>query len=172
MEFRIEKDSMGEVQVPPMRFIGAQTQRAVENFPISGIAFPRLSALWRSLKRRRRAPMPIWKLLDAEKAEAIEKAAQKVAEGHYDHQFPDRYFPDRQRHLDQHERQRSDRRASQKEGVKIHPNDDVNNGQSTNDVIPAAIHVAAAMEIHDNLLPALRHLPDALRSAQPKPTTW
>lgn len=164
MEFRIEKDSMGEIKVPAHALYGAQTQRAVDNFPISGIAMPKtfIRALAFIKAASARANRDLG-LLDAEKAAAIEKAALKIAEGHYANQFPIDIFQTGSGTSSNMNANEVIAALAQKEGVTVHPNDDVNNGQSSNDVIPSAIHVAAAMELNDNLLPSLRHLLDALR---------
>lgn len=160
MEFRIEKDSMGEMQVPKDALYAAQTQRAVENFPISGIPFPR--PFIRAIAVIKGACALVntdLELLPGDKSEAIARAAEDVAAGLYDTQFPiDIFQTGSGTSTNMNANEVIATLASQKSGVKIHPNDDVNNGQSSNDVIPTAIHVAAAMEINDNLLPALRHL--------------
>ena len=164
MEFRVEKDSMGEVKVPISALYGAQTQRAVDNFPISGIPMPKsfVRALAFIKVAAARANRDLG-LLDEEKATAIEKAALKIADGHYYSQFPIDIFQTGSGTSTNMNANEVIAALCEREGVKIHPNDDVNNGQSSNDVIPSAIHVAAAMELNDNLLPALRHLLDILR---------
>ena len=159
MEYRIEKDSMGEMQVPAGALYAAQTQRAVENFPISGLTFPR--AFIKALAIIKGAAALVnadLELLPLEKAEAIRAAAIEVAHGNYDDQFPIDIFQTgsgTSTNMNANEVLAS---LASQGGLKIHPTDDVNNGQSSNDVIPTAIHVAAAMEIADNLLPNLRHL--------------
>ena len=165
MEFRIEKDSMGEMKVPTHALYGAQTQRAVDNFPISGLMMPKtfIRALAFIKAAAARANRDLG-LLEAEKAAAIEKAALKIAEGHYLNQFPIDVFQTGSGTSSNMNANEVIAALAQKEGVPVHPNDDVNNGQSSNDVIPAAIHVAAAMEFNDNLLPSLRHLLDSLRA--------
>lgn len=164
MEFRIEKDSMGEMQVPADALYAAQTQRAVENFPISGIPFPRpfirALALIKAAAAEVNADLD---LLSREKADAISKAAHEVEIGAHDHNFPIDIFQTGSGTSTNMNANEVIATLASRGGVKIHPNDDVNNGQSSNDVIPAAISVAATLEIHDNLLPALRHLAGTLR---------
>ncbi len=164
MEFRIEKDSMGEVRVPADALYSAQTQRAVENFPISGYVFPRpfirAVALIKAAAAQANADL---ELLSREKADAIVAAAQEVADGAYDGQFPIDVFQTGSGTSTNMNANEVIAIIASRGGVKIHPNDDVNNGQSSNDVIPAAIHVAAALEVQENLLPALRHLHETLQ---------
>lgn len=166
MEYRIEKDSMGEMRVPADALYGAQTQRAVENFPISGYQFPR--SFIRALALIKAAAAHVnadLELLDRAKATAIQAAAQEVAGGQHDEQFPiDVFQTGSGTSTNMNANEVIAGLASRQSGLKIHPNDDVNNGQSSNDVIPAAIHVAAALEIHDNLLPGLRRLHQVLRT--------
>jgi fumarate hydratase class II len=169
MKYRVEKDSMGEVRVPADALYSAQTQRAVENFPISGITFPRqfIRAL-ALIKAAAACANADLELMPREKADAICAAAQKVADGEYDDQFPiDIFQTGSGTSTNMNANEVIAKLASNGE-LKIHPNDDVNAGQSSNDVIPAAIHVAAAIEVQDNLLPALRHLHQILqeRAAQ------
>ena len=164
MEFRIEKDSMGEVKVPSSALYGAQTQRAVDNFPISGMPMPKTFV--RALAFIKAAAALANRdlgLLSEEKARAIEAASLKIADGHFYNQFPIDVFQTGSGTSTNMNANEVIAALCAKEGVKVHPNDDVNNGQSSNDVIPSAIHVAAAIELNDNLLPALRHLLDALR---------
>ena len=160
MDYRIEKDSMGEIHVPSDALYSAQTQRAVENFPISGYTFPR--AFIRAIgfiKAAAALANADLELLDRAKADAIVKAAIDVADGAFDGQFPiDIFQTGSGTSTNMNANEVIATVASRESGLGIHPNDDVNNGQSSNDVIPAAIHVAAAIEIQDNLLPALRHL--------------
>jgi fumarate hydratase class II len=165
MDYRIEKDSMGEIRVPSDALYSAQTQRAVENFPISGYTFPRsfIRALGLIKAAAAQANAEL-ELLDSAKAEAIVAAALNVAKGAHDHQFPiDIFQTGSGTSTNMNANEVIATIASQESGLKIHPNDDVNNGQSSNDIIPAAIHVAAAIEIQDNLLPALRHLHQILQ---------
>ena len=159
MEFRIEKDSMGEMQVPKDALYAAQTQRAVENFPISGETFsPTFIKALVTIKAACALVNQDLEILSAEKARAISEAAQKVAAGGYQTQFPIDIFQTGSGTSTNMNANEVLATLATQSGVKIHPNDDVNNGQSSNDVIPTAIHVAACMDIADNLLPALRHL--------------
>jgi fumarate hydratase class II len=164
MKFRVEKDSMGEVRVPADALYSAQTQRAVENFPISGITFPRqfIRAL-ALIKAAAACANADLELMSREKADAICAAAQKVADGEYDEQFPIDIFQTGSGTSTNMNANEVIAKIASRGELKIHPNDDVNAGQSSNDVIPAAIHVAAAIEVQDNLLPALRHLHQCLQ---------
>jgi len=170
MHARIEKDSLGEVNVPADALYGAQTQRAVENFPISGTRFPR--PFIRALGLIKAAAAQVNRdlgLLDETRAGAVIQAAREVAEGRWDHQFPiDIFQTGSGTSTNMNANEVIANRAIQLLGGQIgsrdpvHPNDHVNMGQSSNDVIPTAIHVAAYLEIEENLLPALRHLHQAL----------
>jgi len=158
--FRIEKDSMGELKVPEEALWGAQTQRAVENFPISGLHMPRafIRALglvkWAAAAANRELG-----LMDDARANAIQAAAEEVAAGRHDAHFPvDVFQTGSGTSSNMNANEVIARLASDKLGSKVHPNDDVNMGQSSNDVIPTAIHVSAALEVNECLLPALRHL--------------
>ncbi len=163
MEFRIEKDSMGEMQVPADALYAAQTQRAVENFPVSGIPFPRsfIKAL-ATIKAACALVNVELELLSESKGQAISSAALEVADGDYDSQFPIDIFQTGSGTSSNMNANEVIASLASRAGEKIHPNDDVNNGQSSNDVIPTAIHVAACMELADNLIPALRHLSGVL----------
>ncbi len=158
--YRIERDSMGEVKVPADALYGAQTQRAVDNFPISGLRMPR--AFIRALgliKGAAAAANAELGHLDKALAKAIRKAAEKVAAGEYDAHFPVDVFQTgsgTSSNMNANEVIAS--LASELAGQKIHPNDHVNMSQSSNDVIPTAIHVSACLEISEKLLPALDHL--------------
>jgi fumarate hydratase class II len=168
-EFRVEKDSMGEVRVPADAYWGAQTQRAVENFPVSGRRFPRrfLEALglikWAAAKANQELG-----LLDARRAEAITAAAEEVIAGKLDDHFPVDIFQTgsgTSTNMNANEviANRADELLGEARGSKtVHPNDHVNNGQSSNDVIPTAIHVSTLLAIRDDLEPALVRLADAL----------
>ncbi len=159
MEYRIEKDSMGEMQVPQNALYAAQTQRAVENFPISGLRFPPTFIKALSVIKGACALVNAdLELLPPEKAAAIRAASLEIADGKHADQFPIDIFQTgsgTSTNMNANEVLAS---LSSTDALVIHPNDDVNMGQSSNDVIPTAIHVAASMEIADNLLPALRHL--------------
>lgn len=165
VDFRIERDSMGEVRVPAGALYGAQTQRAVENFPISGLTFGR--SFIRALGLIKAAAAHVNRdlgLLDGEKADWIARAAMQVADGQHDDQFPiDIFQTGSGTSTNMNANEVIARLASQLgDGAKVHPNDDVNMSQSSNDVIPAAIHVAATLEVTEQLIPALQHLHETL----------
>jgi fumarate hydratase class II len=158
--YRIEKDSMGEIKVPADALYAAQTQRAVENFPVSGLCVPRsfIRALGLIKGSLARANHEIG-LLDREMADAIVKAADEIAEGRHDGQFPVDIFQTgsgTSTNMNCNEVIAS--LAGRYLGKPVHPNDHVNMGQSSNDVIPTAIHVSGSILVHDSLLPALEHL--------------
>jgi len=170
MEYRIERDSLGELKVPANAYYGAQTQRAVENFPISGVRFPRvfIKALG-AIKHAAAETNLELGLLDEERAKAILQAAEEVIEGKLDDQFVLDVFQTgsgTSTNMNANEviAGRANEILTGKRGGKspVHPNDHVNKGQSSNDTIPTAIHVSAAVELHEVLLPALRGLRDAL----------
>ncbi|MCG5531891.1 class II fumarate hydratase [Halorhodospira sp. 9621] len=162
--YRIERDSMGELQVPSDALYGAQTQRAVQNFPISGQPMPRpfIQALGLIKAACARANRDL-SGLDPTVAEAIAEAAEAVARGEYDDHFPiDVFQTGSGTSSNMNANEVIARLASDRAGCPVHPNDHVNMGQSSNDVIPTAIHVSAALEVHDRLLPALRRLADTI----------
>ncbi len=170
MEYRIERDSLGELKVPADAYYGAQTQRAVENFPISGLRFPRtfIKALG-AIKHAAAETNLELGLLDEERAKAILQAAEEVIEGKLDDQFVVDIFQTgsgTSTNMNANEviAGRANEILTGRRGGKepVHPNDHVNKGQSSNDTIPTAIHVSAALELHEVLLPALRELRDAL----------
>ena len=157
---RIEKDSMGEVRVPASALYGAQTQRAVENFPISDLRFPRsfLRALG-LIKGAAAAVNQELGLLEPDVAAAIQKAAQEVEEGKHDGEFPlDIFQTGSGTSTNMNANEVIATLASRELGRKVHPNDHVNRSQSSNDVIPTAIHVSAGLEVSEHLIPALTHL--------------
>jgi fumarate hydratase class II len=164
--YRIERDSMGELRVPGQALWGAQTQRAVENFPISGLSMPR--AFIRALGLIKWAAAGAngeLGLLPSAKARAIQAAAIEVADGRHDAQFPvDVFQTGSGTSSNMNANEVIARLASQQSGVAIHANDDVNMGQSSNDVIPTAVHVSAALLVAEDLLPALRHLQEAIEA--------
>ncbi|MCB0250152.1 MAG: class II fumarate hydratase [Anaerolineae bacterium] len=169
-DFRIEKDSLGPVQVPADALYGAQTMRAVENFPISGIPFPR--SFIRALGLVKLAAAQVNQELghlEPQLAEAIVQASHEVADGRWDGDFPiDIYQTGSGTSTNMNANEVISNRAIQILGGEVgskspvHPNDHVNMGQSSNDVIPTAIHVAAYLEVIEALLPALHHLHAAL----------
>ncbi|MCC7340266.1 MAG: class II fumarate hydratase [Bryobacterales bacterium] len=159
-EFRIEKDSMGEVRVPATALYAAQTQRAVENFPISGIPFPRPFIRALGLVKGTAAEVnQALGLLDAAVAGAIVSAAAEVEAGAHDAQFPlDIFQTGSGTSTNMNTNEVIATLASQKLGGKVHPNDHVNCSQSSNDVIPTAIHVSALIETAGALIPAMEHI--------------
>lgn len=164
-EYRIEKDSMGDVRVPAKALWQAQTQRAVENFPISGTTVERslISAL-ASIKGAAALENARLKIVDKKVAEAIRAAAEEVAGGAWDDHFPiDVYQTGSGTSTNMNINEVLATLASQRLGEKVHPNDHVNASQSSNDVFPSGIHIAAATEIQHRLIPALDHLAKALR---------
>lgn len=161
---RVERDSMGEVKVPVNALYGAQTQRAVDNFPISDLRFPRtfIRALG-LIKGAAAAANEDLGLMKPDMAAAIEKAANEIAIGmHDDHFVLDIFQTGSGTSTNMNANEVLATLASKYLGGKVHQNDHVNMSQSSNDVIPTAIHVAAYLAINDNLLPALRHLHQAL----------
>jgi fumarate hydratase class II len=169
-ESRIERDSLGEIRVPAEALYGAQTQRAIENFTISGIRFSRPFIRALGLIKGSAAKVNLeLGLLDREIADAIEWAADEVARGRWDEQFPiDIFQTGSGTSTNMNANEVISNRATQILGGDlgsklVHPNDHVNRGQSSNDVIPTAIHVAATLQLNEVLLPALRHLSQALR---------
>jgi fumarate hydratase class II len=163
-ETRIEKDSLGEMRVPASALWGPQTQRAVENFPISGRPLP--PAFVHTLGLLKAAAARVNRglgLLEPPLAEAIEKAALEVAEGRWDAEFPiDVFQTGSGTSSNMNANEVVARLASRASGLKVHPNDHVNFGQSSNDVIPTALHVSAVVQIERELLPALAALWKAL----------
>ncbi len=148
-----------------MRFTGAQTQRAVENFPISGLRFPRVFIRALGLIKGAAAAVNAESgRLAPDVAAAIETAAQEVAEGAYDSEFVvDIFQTGSGTSTNMNANEVIATLASRRIGRTVHPNDDVNRGQSSNDVIPAAIHIAAAELVRHVLLPAMAELSEALK---------
>jgi fumarate hydratase class II len=169
--YRIEKDSMGEIRVPADARWRAQTQRAVQNFPISGQPIERELiaglALIKGAGARVRAKRG---LLDPTKAEAIAAAADEVARGDWDAQFPIDVFQTgsgTSSNMNANEVLASlaaERLSAAGEQVSVHPNDDVNDPLSSNDQFPSAIHVAATKAVVTTLIPSLRYLATALEA--------
>ena len=161
---RIERDSMGELEVPEDALWGAQTQRALENFAISATPMPRpfIAALG-LVKWAAAGANAELGLLKSDKAIAIRKAAMSVFEGRHDRHFPiDVFQTGSGTSSNMNANEVIARLASEQLGAAVHPNDDVNMCQSSNDVIPTCIHVSAALQIHEHLLPALAHLKETL----------
>ena len=161
--YRIEHDTMGEVKVPADALWRAQTQRAVENFPIS----------FRPLERTQIRAMGLLKaacatvnkelgLLDAAKADAIVSAAMEIADGEHDDQFPIDVFQTGSGTSSNMNANEVIASIAKRSGIEVHPNDDVNMSQSSNDTFPTATHVAATEAVVKDLVPALAHLADEL----------
>lgn len=173
MDFRIEKDTMGDVKVPADKLWGAQTQRSTENFKIGGDRFPRemIRALG-ILKKSAAITNSKLGLLDSKKTELIVKAADEVIQGKWDAHFPLVVWQTgsgTQTNMNANEVIAN--RAMQMMGVtlpskEIHPNDDVNKGQSSNDTFPTAMHIAVADQIHHRLIPMMDKLHKALEKKQ------
>jgi len=162
--YRIEKDSLGEMQVPEDALYGAQTQRAVENFPISGQRFGRrfIEALG-TVKKAAALVNAEMGEVDGAVADAIVSAATEVVEGMWDGEFVlDVYQTGSGTSTNMNANEVIAHRATQIMGSRVHPNDHVNFAQSSNDVIPTAIHVSARVAIEHELIPALEHLRQAL----------
>jgi len=159
-DFRIEKDSLGEVKVPKDALYAAQTQRAVDNFPISGIPIPRAMIKALGMIKQKAAEVNLdLGLLDEKKSEAIQQAAQRVIDGTFDAHFPiDIFQTGSGTSSNMNANEVIANLASEIAGEKIHPNDHVNMGQSSNDVIPTAIHVSAYLETEEVLISGLTHL--------------
>ncbi|MBP9763963.1 MAG: class II fumarate hydratase [Gammaproteobacteria bacterium] len=159
-ETRIEKDSMGELKVPKDALYGAQTQRAIDNFPISGITIPHSFIKTLGLIKGAAAKVNAdLKLLKPDIAKAIMDAADSVIEGQYDAEFPlDIFQTGSGTSSNMNANEVIARLASLKTNLSIHPNDHVNMSQSSNDVIPTAIHVSCSLDVKNMLLPALHHL--------------
>src|SRR6202165_3284956 len=171
-EFRTEHDSMGDVRVPVNAKWSAQTQRAVENFPISGLriersliaALARLKAAAAQANLRLKVPG-----MDKGIADAISAAAGEVAAGDWDSEFPvDVYQTGSGTSTNMNMNEVLATLASQRLGRPVHPNDHVNCSQSSNAVFPSAVHLAALRAIVRDLIPSLQHLAAVLRRQQRK----
>ncbi len=163
-QHRTENDSMGEVKVPVGALYGAQTQRAVANFPISGLRMPRefIRALG-LIKGACASANGELGLMKSDMADAIVRAAQAVAAGEWDDHFPiDVFQTGSGTSTNMNANEVIARLASMEHGAIVHPNDHVNMCQSSNDVIPTAIHVSACLSLREDLLPALEHLAETL----------
>lgn len=158
--YRTERDSLGEIKVPADALYRAQTQRAVENFPISDLRFPRpfIRALGMVKGAAAAANLRLG-LMQTEMAEAIQGAAKDVEEGKHDDQFPlDIFQTGSGTSTNMNANEVLATLATKRLGSDVHPNDDINMSQSSNDVIPTAIHVSAYLAIAEDLVPALKHL--------------
>ena len=165
---RTEKDSMGEIQVPASALYGAQTQRAIDNFHISGITMPAhfICALGLIKAAAARANADLG-LLEAATAQSIVDAATAIAQGQYQDQFPiDVFQTGSGTSTNMNANEVIASLASSELGQTIHPNDHVNCSQSSNDVIPTAIHVSAELALTSTLIPALNHLTAVIASRE------
>ena len=163
-DYRIEHDSMGEVRVPAHAKYRAQTQRAVENFPVSGQRIERahIEALARIKAAAAKVNAELG-VIDKDMAEAISEAAAEVAAGQWDDHFPiDVFQTGSGTSSNMNANEVIATLATEKLGRPVHPNDHVNASQSSNDVFPSSIHIAATSAVAGNLIPALRHLEQAL----------
>src|SRR5450432_2574284 len=157
-EYRTERDSMGELKVPADALYGAQTQRAVNNFPISGLTMPRqfIRALGLIKSAAAQANSDLGHLKKAQ-AKAIRRAAERVAAGEFDKQFPIDVFQTgsgTSSNMNANEVIAHVASTRLGAGESVHPNDQVNASQSSNDVFPSAVHLAAALAVADELVPA------------------
>ncbi|MFD9129318.1 class II fumarate hydratase [Kitasatospora sp. NPDC059571] len=162
--YRVEHDSMGEVWVPADALWRAQTQRAVENFPVSGQRLERAHIAALAVVKAAAAVVNArLGVLDAETAEAIRTAAEEVASGRWDDQFPvDVFQTGSGTSSNMNANEVIATLATERLGRPVHPNDDVNASQSSNDVFPSSIHIAATAAVTGELIPALEHLAAAL----------
>jgi len=173
MSFRIEKDSLGDVKVPADKYWGAQTQRSLENFKIGGDRFPR--EMIRALGiLKKSAAFTNWKLglLPENKAKFIIAAANEVMEGKLDEHFPLVVWQTgsgTQTNMNANEviaNRASEMLTGSVKERSIHPNDDVNKGQSSNDTFPTAMHIAVGERLNNHLIPALKMLRNSLKKKQ------
>ena len=167
-DFRIERDSMGELKVPATALWGAQTQRAVQNFPISGRPMPRdfirAVALIKAAAARANCSLG---LLDADVAGAIVRASDEASTGKHDQHFPvDVFQTGSGTSTNMNANEVIAHLAAAHLGRAVHANDAVNMSQSSNDVIPTAIHVSAALAWREQLRPALAHLCSVLQAKE------
>ncbi|TDX30884.1 fumarase class II [Modicisalibacter xianhensis] len=156
---RIERDSMGELEVPAKALYGAQTQRAVNNFPVSGQPMP--AAFIRAIARIKLAAAEVNRdlgLLEDDRAKAIVEAARQLVDGQHADQFPIDVFQTGSGTSSNMNVNEVIAHLASQAGAEVGPNDHVNMGQSSNDVIPTAIHLAAALEVKERLLPAMEYL--------------
>ena len=170
--FRIEHDTMGEVKVPADALWRAQTQRAVENFPISGRGLER--AQIRALGLVKAAAARVNKdigVLDAPVADAIAAAADEVAAGEHDDHFPVDVFQTGSGTSSNMNANEVIATLAGRADITVHPNDDVNASQSSNDVFPTTIHLAATEALTTDVIPALEHLAPRCAAAPPNGPT-
>jgi fumarate hydratase class II len=165
--FRAERDSMGELKVPSDALWGAQTQRAVNNFPISGLTLPRSFIRALALIKQAAAAANVQLgLLDRSLGEAIARCAAEVATGTHDRHFPIDVFQTGSGTSSNMNANEVIAHLAVRAGTKVHANDHVNMCQSSNDVIPTAIHVSAALMLKEQLLPSLQHLAEVIATKQ------
>lgn len=165
MKTRIERDSMGELEVPAEALYGAQTQRAVNNFPVSHTPMPVafIHAIARIKLAAAQTNLALGEL-DPDRAEAIRQAAKEVINGDHDEHFPVDVFQTGSGTSSNMNVNEVIATLASRRGVEVLPNDHVNMGQSSNDVIPTAIHVSAALAVNESLRPALVHLRNTIDS--------
>ncbi len=163
-QFRIEKDSMGELRVPADALYAAQTQRAIDNFPVSGLTMPSAFIKTVALIKQTAAKANLaLDEMDVKLADAIIAAAQAIRDGQHQNQFPiDVFQTGSGTSTNMNVNEVIATLASRIAGTSVSANDHVNMGQSSNDVIPTAIHVSAALECNAILLPALAHLAETI----------
>ena len=174
MKYRIERDSMGSIRVPKEAYYGAQTQRAIENFPVSGWRFQREFIHALGLIKNASAKINFeLRLLEGKIAKAIQKASDEVMEGRWDEQFLVDIFQTgsgTSTNMNANEviANRANEILGGKKGIyrPVHPNDHVNLGQSSNDVFPSAIHIASTNLLQNKLIPTLRKFHLALKSKE------
>lgn len=165
MTYRIEKDSMGELKVPENALYGAQTQRAVDNFPISGLKMPEtfIKALALIKQSAAKVNMELG-LLQEDIGQAIVQASEEIISGNHLDQFPlDVFQTGSATSSNMNANEVIANLAGKISGQKVSANDQVNMGQSSNDVIPSCIHVSAGLAVNQQLIPALEHLKTTLR---------
>src|SRR5699024_2779798 len=170
MEFRTERDTIGEIQVPADKYWGAQTQRSKQNFPIGGqkmtMEVVRAFAILKKSAAKANSELG---LLDSQKAEAIAYAAGQIVAGDLDEHFPLVVWQTgsgTQSNMNVNEviaHVGSKWLDEQGKGDSLHPNDDVNKSQSSNDTYPTAMHIASVLKLEDEVLPALYQLKDTLK---------
>ena len=162
--YRIEKDSMGELKVPADALYGAQTQRAVNNFPISGLTMPREFIRALGLVKETAASVNLsLGYLQKDVAEAIVDAAQKIQSGEFDKHFPIDVFQTGSGTSSNMNCNEVISHMASTAALKVHPNDHVNMGQSSNDVIPTSIAISAVLNVREKLLPTLEHIESICR---------
>ena len=175
MDFRIEKDTMGEIKVPSDKLWGAQTQRSLQNFKISGEKMP-LEVVYAMAIIKKASAQANAKLgvLDAAKSDIIGEVVDEIVSGKWDEHFPLVVWQTgsgTQTNMNVNEviaNRANALLAERDSSVRIHPNDDVNRSQSSNDTFPAAMHIAGVIALEDRLLPAIDLLSDTLRAKAEK----